>query len=77
MWTPNLEKNGRAEQFPIHGENEEAGYLFNESAGRQRDLFIILLFGRKELTMAECKKYFFDKLKRLRKIGPILTENGV
>lgn len=32
VWTPNLEKNGRAEQFPIHGENEEAGYLFNESA---------------------------------------------
>lgn len=44
---------------------------------RQKDLFIILLFGRKDLTMAECKKYFFDKLKRWRKIRPILTENGV
>lgn len=32
VWTPNLEENWRAGQFPIHEENEEAGYLFNESA---------------------------------------------
>lgn len=41
------------------------------------DLFITILFGSKELTMAECKKVFFDELKRLRKIRQILTENGV
>lgn len=41
------------------------------------DLFILILFGSKELTMAECKKVFFDELKRLRKIRQILTENGV
>ena len=32
VWTPNLEKNWRAEQFPIHEDNKEAEYLFNESA---------------------------------------------
>jgi len=41
------------------------------------DLFTRILFGSKELTMAECKKVFFDELKRLRKIRQILTENGV
>lgn len=46
------------DNFPSWG-NRGGRVSFQWVDCRQRDLFIILLFGRKELTMARCKKSFY------------------
>ena len=70
VWTPKLEGNWRAEQFPIHGENEEAEDLFNESAVGKGIYLQYYYLVAKNLLWPNVKSiFFFDKLKRLRKIS--------
>ena len=69
VWTPKLEGDWRAEQFLIHGENEEAEHLFNESAVGKGIYLQYYYLVAKNLLWPNVKSIFFDKLKRLRKIG--------